>query len=324
MGALGLSLVMPARAGEANLSLDEVLTHLRGASPLGAWVMEQALTPRGPIAQSTGEIRFGTWDAGAFVRNRPRSRLVSAASIMVHESCHYLTRVLAARNDFESLAHPGSVGLVVAPGRVLTLRGRPTLPAREAAESFPAFLKETQRFGTYIASPDPHLATQKFGFFGLLDELAAYHAGTRAGVDLVRELARRPSGTAADWVGRLADADATVVAWPEFRGYILAWMAFVRRNRPPLFGELVARADLRQAFREIDQAYGSLCQAWYRDLPGLLGTLARAGIQVRFQDGALLAGGQGRVLFRAEFEAILTGIRTRRDLQEVDRALSAP
>jgi len=323
MGALGLSLAVPVAAKEPNLSLEEVLAHLQKASPLGAWVMAQAMADPGVIRQSIGDVRFGAWDAGAFVRNRPKSRLVCAASVMVHESCHFLTRVLAARKDSEALAHPGSIGLVLGPGRILVLRGRPTLPSRQAADSFPLFLKNSQRFATYINSQDPNMTTQKYGIFGLLDEFAAYHAGTRAGLDLVREMMRRPSESGSGWVTRLAEADATVVAWPEFRGYILAWMAYARRQSPQLFASLVSHPNLRRAFREIDQEYGAIGHSWYRDLPGFLSVLGRAGIRIQTQDGALLAGGQGRVLFRKEFEAILAGIRGTPELVEVERLLTA-
>lgn len=323
LGGFGLSLVVPARAREANLSLDEVLAHLRRASPLGAWVMAQALADPGVVPQSMGEIRFGSWDAGVFVRHEPKSRLLRAASVMVHESCHFLTRVLAARNDSEALAHPGSVGLILQPGRILVLRGRPTPPSRQAAESFPLFLKNSQRFATYIDSSSPDMTTQKFGIFGLLDEFAAYHAGTRAGLDLVREMVRRPSGSGPDWVTRLADADATVVAWPEFRGYILAWMAWVRRHEPQLFTLLLSHPNLRRAFREIDRSYGAIGHAWYRDLPSLLSSLRRAGIRIQARDGTLLADGQGRVLFRKEFEATLAGIQNTPELVQVDRLLAS-
>jgi len=322
LGAFGLSLAVPVAAREANLSLEEVLTHLQRASPLGVWVMAQALADAGVIPQSIGEVRFGPWDAGAFVRNQPKSRLVSAASVMVHESCHFLTRVLATRNDPEALAHPGSIGLILRPGHTLVLRGRPTPSSRQAADSFPSFLKNAQRFATYIDSPDPNMTTQKFGIFGLLDEFAAYHAGTRTGLDLVRDLVHRPSGSGCDWVTRLADADATVVAWPEFRGYILAWMAWVRRQDPQLFTNLLAHPNLRRAFREINQDYGAICHAWYRDLPGLLDALGRAGIRIQARDGILLADGRGRVLFRKEFGAILAGIRGTPELVEVEKLLT--
>jgi hypothetical protein len=323
MGVLGLSLVLPARARETKLSLNEVLAHLRRASPLGTWVMAQALADPGVVSQSQGEVRFSPWDAGAFVRHEPKSRLLRAASVMVHESCHYLSRVLAAQNDPEALAHPGSVGLVLQPGRILVLRGRPVPSSRQAAGSFPPFLKNSQRFATYIGSSTPDMTTQQYGIFGLLDEFAAYHAGTRAGLDLVRDMVRRPSGSASDWVTRLADADATVVAWPEFRGYILAWMAWVRRQKPELFTLLLSHPNLRRAFREIDRSYGAISHAWYRDLPNLLSALGNAGIRVQARGEALLAGGQGRVLFHKEFEAILTGIQNTPELVQVDRLLTS-
>jgi len=319
--AWSLSLARPAQAGQA-LTLDQVVGALRRSSPLGTWIIERSLGDPPTVRQGSRVIRFGRLDGAAFVRDRPPDRLVEAANLLVHESCHFLVPVLAAQGDPQSFDHPGTVGLVVAPDRIHCVRAQPCFTSLEAAPSFPAFLRGAQRFALYIQSRDHSMVTQQHGIFGLLNEFAAYHAGTRAGVDLVRHLARRPSGGAAEWVSRLADADATVSAWPEFRGYILAWLAYGRARQRQVYRRVVASALLRAAWRDIDEAYGSLCRAWYRDLPQILAGLRRAGISLHDRDGVLMAGGSGRVLFRAEFDALVRNLRATPELVEIEKVLA--
>ncbi len=320
--AWSLSLVRPARAAGQVLTLDQVVGALRRSSPLGAWIVGRSLGDPPLVRQGSREIRFGRLDGAAFVRDRPLDRLVEVANVLVHESCHYLVPVLAAQADPQSLDHPGTVGLVVAPGQIHCVRGQPCFPSLEAAPSFPAFLRRAQRFSLYVDSREPHMVTQKYGLYGLLNEFAAYHAGTRAGLDLVRHLARQPSGSPAAWVNRLADADTTVGAWPEFRGYILAWLAYGRARHPEVYRRIVASSPLRAAWRDVDRSYGSLCQAWYRDLPQMLTGLRQAGIPVQDRDGALMAGGSGRVLYRAEFDAMVRGLRAAPELVEIEKVLA--
>lgn len=321
VGALSLSLALPSWAGTV-LTLDQVVGALRQSSPLSSWIMDRCLGEPQVIRQGNREIRFGRLDAGTVVRNRPPDRLVEAANVLVHESFHYLVPMLAVQGDIEALDHPGSVGLVVAPDRIRFVQGQPCFPSREAAPTFPDFLRRAQRFQTYVDSTDHNMVTQQFGIYGLLNEFAAYHAGTRAGVDLVRHLARHPSGDAAEWVTRLADADSTVVAWPEFRGYILAWLAYGKARHPQVYRRVVDSVALRTAWADVDRSYGSLCQAWYRDLPGILSDLRRAGIPVEARDGGLFAGARGRVLFQSEFENLVRGLRATPRLVEIEKALA--
>ena len=293
LSALALSSI-PARA-EARLSLEEVAACLRRCSPLGTYILERSAAGARVVPQASGEVRFGRFDAGAFVRNRPPGKLVEAASIAVHEASHYLASILAAQSDAEATVHPGSVGLVVAPDRIRYLRGQPCFPSREAAASFPPFLRQGPRFETYVTSADPYLVTQQYGVFGLLNEFAAYHAGSRTALDVARDLARRPTGQAREWVIHLSDADSTLLAWAEFRGYILAWLAFARWRHPQVYKELLGSPALRAAWNDLDRAYGKACRAWYRDLPALIETLQRSGIEIQARQGALLAA-EGQVL----------------------------
>lgn len=323
--AAGLALggARPARSQDL-LTLDAVAVPFRKASPLADWILARSLGGPARVRTPSGEVAFGRFDGGAFVRRRPSSELVEAGNVLVHESCHYLNPVLALEQDPRAMERRGTVALVVAPGKVLLVPGQPVFPSREAADGFPAFLQKSQRFATYVSTPQDAMVTQQYGVFGLLGELAAYHAGTRSALDLVRHLARSPEGAAEEWVAHLCGVDATVIAWPELRGYLLAWLAWGRVHRVEVYRRVVDEPAFRAGWRAVDGAFGEVCRAWYRELPGFLDRLRRSGRQVDLRGDFLVAGRRGRRLFRREYEATLAGLREDPRFQEVERALARP
>ncbi len=166
-----------------------------------------------------------------------------------------------------------------------------TFPALEMIATYPADARGL-RFPVYIDTPDePNLATQSRGPYGMLDEFAAYYQNTKTVVDFwpwVRDEAPRDEWVIINYAVELDDA--TMGPHAEFRFYILHYLLYAKEHHRDVYDAVMANAEFRRAFAEIDGAYAALIVRAH-ELEPIVHEVARSrGTAVARRDGTLWIG----------------------------------
>jgi hypothetical protein len=241
--------------------------------------------PEGPYTVSSSDGFDGYFRDGA----------VENVATYMDTGVHEMTHGYAGRMAFQLLAERGlpfDEGAVALPidGQPWLVRFTATYPAIEMDATFPTDAR-TFLYGAYVNRDEPNLATQAYGVYGLLEELAAFYQGSRTTVDFwpwVRDEAPADGRVALNYAVAL---DATLAPHAEFELFILHWLLHARDHHPEIHAAVMANDEFRRAFAAVDEAYGALV-ASVNELEPAVHEFARScGVEVERRDGRLVIGG---------------------------------
>ena len=289
---LGLALKIPASASR-DLEYGEVKRLLQASSPYGYRVL--ADYEEAPSQFQTGERRLiiSKTDPSRWLQGRSWDELFSACVVMVHETMHGLSRLLASTRS-EKIG-----SLVVRPevGRDLLVLSTEIFPSRAFASSAIPALQKSPRFANYITSKEPSLGTQVSGVYGLLDEFNAYYSGSRVACDLVGHFLKKPEslGNGPAWVKQLGSASGMLLPHQEFRGYILSYLAFAEKHHRKIYEEILSNETFIRGYRAIDSAFETLAKDFYTSFPAAIARLQQTGVEIRLSGSAVFSGHRGQL-----------------------------
>lgn len=307
-------LTLPSRAAAGRF--EDVLVLLKQASPTGYRIVAEQLAAPNRFQIGDATITVSKHDPAIWLDRFTPDRLVTACNTMVHETCHAFCRLKAL--SFGVM----SPGLAVFPSvkQTIVVPGNPTFPSAEAGPTMLAGLRESTRFKTYIAS-SPQEITQQHGVYGLLNEFGAYYVGTQTAYDLIVHLAKTPELDGGAWLEHISGVTGTLTSHQEFRGFILSYLLFARRNKPEMFAQMTSNRKLTEGYKSLDKAFTSLCRRWFDYLPELVQRLNDQGLSMRLSGDHIFHEKSGRGLAIAEYRELERAIDSDPALQQIQRGL---
>ena len=236
---------------------------------------------------------------------------------MVHETCHAFCRLKALSMGVMS------PGLAVFPAvdQTVLVPGSATFPSAEAGPTMLAALRDTTRFEAYISNAEPNHATQQNGIYGLLNEFAAYYVGNQTAFDLIAHKAQRSEEEGWAWLDHITGLTGTITAHQEFRGFILGYLLYARKNKPELFTEMTSNRKLIEGFSALDRAHADLCRRWFDYLPKLVKHLDSRGASMVLRGDHIFYKNSGRGLAITEYRELERAIDADPALRALQQAL---
>ncbi len=308
-------LASPARA--APRRFEDVLHLLKQASPTGYRIIAGQMAAPTQFQVGDATVTISKVDPATWLDRFPPDRLVMACNTMVHETCHAFCRLKALSMGVLS------PGLAVFPSvqETVLVRGTDSFPSADVGPSMLAELRDTTRFETYIAAAGSNHATQQSGIYGLLNEFSAYYVGNQTAYDLIVHMAKAPESDGWAWLEHISGLTGTVTAHQEFRGFILSYLHFARKNKPRMFAELMSNKELLEAFVSINEAHAALCRRWFAYLPELVARLNDRGTSMVLRGEHVFYKNSGRGLAISEYREIERAIDADPALRAIQQAL---
>jgi hypothetical protein len=303
--------------GAATGDFEEVLALLKEASPTGHRIVAGYLAMPNRFQIGTSTITVSKHDPASWLDVFPPERFVLACNTMVHETCHGFCRLKALSVGVQS------PGLAVFPAidETIMVPGTATFPSVEAGPAMLSVLQNTQRFQTYIAEARLEHSTQQHGIYGLLNEFTAYYVGNRTAYDMIVHLAKKSKLDGWAWLEHITGISGTLTAHQEFRGFILSYLLFARKNRPGIYSEIMANSNLSKAYVALEAAHSDLDRRWFEYLPKLVGHLEQSGVSLRLIKGHVFYKNSGRGLGFEEYRKIAQAIDTNAELRKMEETL---
>jgi hypothetical protein len=257
--------------------------------------------PEGPYTVTSND----TFDG--YLRDGAPENVVTYLTTAVHETTHgYMGRMAFQLLAERSLPWGEGALAILVDHQPWLVRHTVSYPAVEMDATFPADA-HTFRYDAYVVSDNPTLATQAYGVYGLLDELAAAYHGSRTTVDLwpwVRDESPADERVLVNYAVALDDAAAPPV---EFEFFIVHYLVHARERHPDVYEAVLANAEFRGAFEELRAAYEALLAEIAALEPIVFALANERGADVGRRDGVLTLGGRlQRPENAAPFRAILT------------------
>lgn len=260
---------------------------LRRWSPAGWAVIERYETTPWAYSLPGHSIQMTKADFLRYVPATAPAEMVTQLPTAVHEICHSYCRKIAWEiMTVRHLPWRDSLALPLAPGTDLLVPLTPAFPSAAFAERIPPALRDA-RFRVYVTSESASQSTQSSGVYGLLEELCAYHCGTRTAVDLVGWFR---DGGALDRAGLtriIAVVEGTYGARVQMKLFILAWLLEARAAHPAEYRAFMENREAARAFVAIDDAYAHTVQRYLR----LKADLVANGLLTETADTFSVAGG---------------------------------
>jgi len=210
-------------------------------------------------------IQMSPADFMVFVRGSGEMDTVASLPTAVHETCHNFARkmpwyYLTQRKETwrECLAIP------MRRGEVALVPITPTFPTKEIVPRIPATLRDI-RFDIYVNSKTPEQTTQQSGVYGLLDEFNAYQQGTRTALDLEGWYAK--GGTPQAWERWRTGVEGLYSAHPQFKLFILAWLAQAREKHPEAYRAFLENRTAVETFLRVDVLFSDTIKRYFAGRP---------------------------------------------------------
>lgn len=256
-----VAVALPLRALDRRAFAVDVLERW---SPAGWAVIERYETTAWSYTLPGRSMQLSKADFMRYVPATEPAEMVPELPTAVHEICHSYCRkiaweIMATRH----LPWRDSLALPLSPGTDLLVPLTPTFPSAAFAERIPPPLRDA-RFRVYVTSESASQSTQSSGVYGLLEELCAYHCGTRTAVDLVGWFRAGDVRERAGLSRMIAVIEGTYGARVQMKLFILAWLLEARAAHPAEYRAFLDNRDAVRAFIAIDEAYARTIQRYVR------------------------------------------------------------
>jgi len=141
-------------------------------------------------------------------------------------------------------------------------------PTSEWAETLPSELR-TFRFNTYV-SKSSDASANKNGPSGLINEFAAYHWGAQTGLGIYN-YAKTRDRSDSSWKDFSVSFGNNVVAYSEFKFYILGYLAYAKEKHPDVYKVYMNCQSFIDAFCTFETAFKKIVDLYkVADDKGLL------------------------------------------------------
>jgi len=189
----------------------------------------------------------------------------------------------------------------------------PTFASRELAKVIPKD-KITFRYETYITGTS---STQSQGVYGLLDEWHAYYVGARTSF-LLKEYYQKTVQKPHDWINFFSHINSELVAYYEFRYFILTYLQHAKQNNPAIFKAIIQNAEFKKVFKYVDDSYAKLISDFKAFRNQLQADLQKKGVKALKREDNFYIENRGTPWFETQEDIVkLEPELNKKEFQEI-------
>ncbi len=238
--------------------------------------------------------------------------LLDAIDTCVHEEAHYCT----------GRGHEYRSELIYVGGKEIKVRMTEVFRTNEAALTIPEDYR-TFRYDTYVGDPEPNMASDVLGPYGLLNEFAAYHRGMCVSMAMFDYC----SDADAD-VDRLFsvvnDAANDRLAYSEFNYYILYYLDYAKKNHPDVYDEVMSNESFRIAYKAVQNSFARKIAMFESRLGDIAAELKEKGHRVSINGDFFYVDGLGRGIFTSDYKKMVGAAEEFADIAAELGAIAVP
>ena len=277
VGAASKAPGLDARATEKN-----VQKLLEAYDKDGAYIMKKQI-------KKGDDIQF--WFSGG-------SRIIDRVDVAVHEETHGYSFAYSSR---------GKVAFFVGNRKTVQVPITKVYHTKKMAGSVPARLR-TFRFSTYVSQPQPGLASNVQGAYGLMNEFMAYRSGMNTMISLYPYFAAQKPGWDV-WQPFISGCENNRLAYAEFKYYILHYLHYAKKHYPKVYKGIVNNRQFCRAYRQIESSYVKLIKSYGQCLKKFKKLLEKKGYRVEVNDEYVMiytsfGSGTGLRRYTADYEML--------------------
>lgn len=266
-------------------------------------------------ASVSGDVNFTQWIDGTSERD-----VVKSINTVVHEMCHGYAGKLYIKALMEKGLTPDGTytAYYLGNGEMRLVKHTEGFTTDKIHSVFPKKLM-TPRYETYVYPSSPSMGSQQHGVYGLLDELHAYYAGTKAAFDFYNYY-KEKDDTAEGWNEYVTNYYATYYAYLEFKSYILYYMLYAKQKQPAVYDEILGNEDYLYALRKTDENWTNLINDFKKTREAIFKDLQSRGIAVNEEGEFTYFGNKGTGNFSNVYNTFLEGLKDKK-IQEIAQAM---
>ncbi len=157
--------------------------------------------------------------------------------------------------------------------------------SREMAATIPSRL-QTFRYSTYVGDPDPNMASDVDGIYGLLNEFMAYRAGMNTTLELYDYLTDQNADWDM-WAIFINQSENDMQAYAEFKYYILHYLYYAKKNYPDIYKGIINNRQFCKAYKKLESSYAKLIRQYQKDLKKLQTWYANKGYTLTIRNSTI-------------------------------------
>jgi len=247
------------------------------------------------------------YDIMQYVKGYDKQDLLTSINTIVQENCHTYSSLMAelttARYDFSKYSY-----YYIGENQAIKVEHTPIYLTKELNQTFPEEYK-TAHYESAIYPSNPLRGCQRYGIYGLLDELNAYYHGSRAMYKLLEiyktEFAEHPE----QWLEYLENLTATFYAYHEMNFYILHYLDHAQKRHPVMYEGIISNTDFRKAYQAIDDKFVALEKEFAMRKESLFKSLRKNRIKIKEDDTTFSIKRKSSKNFKMDIDKIKQAIQ---------------
>lgn len=173
---------------------------------------------------------------------------------------------------------------------------------------------QTFRFDDYVGKPDPDMASNKEGVYGLLNEFTAYCWDLNNTICLY-DYYKSEANTDSDWLDYVNKLQNGRMAYSEFNFYILKYLEYAQKKHPDIYEKIITNKSFTEAYTTIENKYHDLVETGDMYINELLNE--KNG---KIENGFFYLGSAGISISDEDYTKLITEI-SKNDYQVIYKAI---
>ena len=173
---------------------------------------------------------------------------------------------------------------------------------------------QTFRFDDYVGKPDPDMASNKDGVYGLLNEFTAYCWDLNNTICLY-DYYKFEANTDDDWLDYVNKLQNGRMAYSEFNFYILKYLEYAQIKHPDIYEKIITNKSFTEAYTTIENKYHGLVETADMYINELLNE--KNG---KIEDGFFYLGSSGISISDEDYTKLITEVG-KNDYQVIYKAI---
>lgn len=225
-------------------------------------------------------------------------RIIDGIEVAIHEETHGYSHDQGSYSQGRL-----TTAYFIGKGRVIHVLHTDIYNSIEMASSIPKRLR-TFRYDTYVAKPTENLSSNVQGAYGLMNEFMAYRMGMSTTVSLYQYYVDKNAGWDA-WKRFINSCENDKLAYAEFKYYILHYLSYARQHHPEVYRGIVGNRDFCRAYRQLEDSFVKLIDAYEKDLKKIQGIMEEKGHTIKIDaDWITNDKGTGTARFTKDYQKL--------------------
>lgn len=282
-GSEGFRLDSVAANGFVSFTENQLIKFLKKYDPDGAYILDRQ-------RKNGSQILF--WFS-------PGSKMVSGGlEVAVHEETHGYSL-----QEYGWGSGERGEAIYIGNQKKIDVKETTVYRSREMARTIPARLR-TDRYETYVGSPDANMASDVEGAYGLLNEFTAYYWGMHT-VMALKPYFEKNAKSPRDWDMYLHAGSNDRMAYAEFRFYILEYLYYAKKHYPQVYSGIMNNKEFVRAFRIIDKKSAKQNKAFEKQVKKLVQRYKSQGIHAELRGDYVYLGHSGIGLRTSSYNRLM-------------------